>query len=274
VNGKSFNSSTTHHLPITTHSFKNVSRDSIFSKLRSTTSALKTRAAYPEYDISVVHSAPRLEGSDLWEIFSRNFKAVSGKAMAGVEELLEFLTKDGSKHGYCDPELFDAVGSKLVAAGFTVETEFDRERYDDYQFGITRGTGAIAESGTLVIDDFRTSRRLAGFTRTAQRDALLSRHDSLRPPASSDRTSRTNHMQPNCAQWSWSRSPRTGVAGPTPGPTAADPSGATRLTLPPHPLRSRYAHPTPSGRLSPVCSPQPFTCQASPSERAASQGCE
>jgi len=164
VNGKSFNSSTTHHLPITTHSFKNVSRDSIFSKLRSTTSALKTRAAYPEYDISVVHSAPRLEGSDLWEIFSRNFKAVSGKAMAGVEELLEFLTKDGSKHGYCDPELFDAVGSKLVAAGFTVETEFDRERYDDYQFGITRGTGAIAESGTLVIDDFRTSRRLAALS--------------------------------------------------------------------------------------------------------------
>ena len=82
----------------------------------------------------------------------------------------------------------------------------------------------------------RTSRRLAGFTRTAQRDALLSRHDNLRPPASSGCTSRTNHdsTQPTCAQWSWSRSSRTGVAGPAPGPTAADPSGATRLTLPPH----------------------------------------
>jgi hypothetical protein len=122
----------------------------------------------------------------------------------------------------------------------------------------------------------RTSRRLAGLTRTARRDALLSRHDSLRPPASSGRTSRTNHdsTQPTCAQWSWSRSSRTGVAGPAPGPTAADPSGATRLTLPPHPLRSRYAHTTPSGRLSPVCPPQPFTCQASPPERADSQGCE
>jgi len=122
----------------------------------------------------------------------------------------------------------------------------------------------------------RTSRRLAGLTRTAQWDALLSRHDSLRPPASSGRTSRTNHdsTQPTCAQWSWSRSSRTGVAGPAPGPTAADPSGATRLTLPPHPLRSRYAHTTPSGRLSPVCPPQPFTCQASPPERADSQGCE
>ena len=141
-----------------------MSRDSIFSKLRSTTSALKVRALYPDYDSSVVHSAPRLEGSDLWEIFSRNFKAVRGVALTTVDELVEFLLKDGSKHGYCDPALFDAVGSKLVTAGLTVETEFDRERYDDYQFGITRGSGAIAESGTLIIDDFRTSRRLAALS--------------------------------------------------------------------------------------------------------------
>jgi len=125
----------------------------------------------------------------------------------------------------------------------------------------------------------RTSRRLAGLTRTARRDALLSRHDSLRPPASSGRTSRTNHdsTQPTCAQWSWSRSSRTGVAGPAPGPTAADPSGATRLALPPHHHSScdRDKHtPRPPAASARFCSPQPFTCQASPSERAASQGCE
>jgi hypothetical protein len=125
----------------------------------------------------------------------------------------------------------------------------------------------------------RTSRRLAGLTRTAQWDALLSRHDSLRPPASSGRTSRTNHdsTQPTCAQWSWSRSSRTGVAGPAPGPTAADPSGATRLALPPHHHSScdRDKHtPRPPAASARFCSPQPFTCQASPSERAASQGCE
>ena len=38
-----------------------------------------------------------------------------------------------------------------------METNFDRTRYDDYQFGITRATGAIAESGTVIIDDDRTS---------------------------------------------------------------------------------------------------------------------
>jgi L-lactate dehydrogenase complex protein LldG len=141
-----------------------MSRDSIFSKLRATTSALKIRAAYPEYDSVIVHSAPRLVGSDLWEIFARNFKAVSGKPMASLQELIEFLIQDGSRHGYCDPTLYDAVGSKLTAAGLTVETEFHRERYDDYQFGITRGTGAIAESGSVIIDDFRTSRRLAALS--------------------------------------------------------------------------------------------------------------
>ena len=39
--------------------------------------------------------------------------------------------------------------------------EFDRERIDDYAFGITRAAAAIAESGTIVLNDATTSRRLA-----------------------------------------------------------------------------------------------------------------
>jgi L-lactate dehydrogenase complex protein LldG len=60
--------------------------------------------------------------------------------------------------------LFDAIGSPLAAAGLTVETTYDRSRYDDYQFGITRATGAIAESGTVILDDERTSHRLAALS--------------------------------------------------------------------------------------------------------------
>jgi len=45
--------------------------------------------------------------------------------------------------------------------GFGIDTFFDRERYEHYQFGITRATAAIAESGSLVIDDDRTADRLA-----------------------------------------------------------------------------------------------------------------
>jgi len=45
-----------------------------------------------------------------------------------------------------------------------VETEFDRTRVDDYQFGITRAAGAIAETGTVILSDSITSRRLGALT--------------------------------------------------------------------------------------------------------------
>ena len=141
-----------------------MSRADIFAKIESANAALKTKAAYPDYDMSLVHSLPKLEGSDLWEIFSRNFKYVNGKTMTSTAELVAFLLETKQLHGYCDPALYDAVGSQLAAAGLTVETEDHRDRYDDYRFGITRATGAIAESGSVIIDDNRTSSRLAALS--------------------------------------------------------------------------------------------------------------
>ena len=139
-------------------------KEAIFSKIQSATSALKSKAPLPEYDISITHSQPKLEGTDLWEIFTRNFAAVHGRAMTSVNELAEFLKSTNQLHGYCDPALMDSVGSKLAAAGLTVETTYDRARYDDYQFGITRASGAIAESGSVILDDDRTSHRLAALS--------------------------------------------------------------------------------------------------------------
>lgn len=141
-----------------------MSRAAIFSKIESATAALKEKAAYPHYDMTLVHSAPKLEGSDLWEIFSRNFSAVNGKPMNSISQLVDFLKANHQLHGYCDPALFDAIGSNLAAAGLTVETEYHRDRYEDYQFGITRATGAIAESGSVILDDERTSHRLAALS--------------------------------------------------------------------------------------------------------------
>jgi len=141
-----------------------MSRAAIFAKIESATAALKTKEPYPEYDMSLVLSQPKLEGNDLWEIFVRNFASVNGKAMTSTAELITFLQKTQQLHGYCDPALYDTVGSKLAAAGLTVETEYHRDRYDAYQFGITRATGAIAESGSLIIDDDRTSHRLAALS--------------------------------------------------------------------------------------------------------------
>ncbi len=58
----------------------------------------------------------------------------------------------------------ESVGNHLAEAGLQVETEYDRSRYDDYAFGITRATGAIAESGTLILNDEQTSDRLAALS--------------------------------------------------------------------------------------------------------------
>ncbi|MCX6878061.1 MAG: LUD domain-containing protein [Verrucomicrobia bacterium] len=141
-----------------------MSRAAIFKNIEAATAAVKTKSAYPDYAAAITHSAPKLAGSDRLEIFSRNLAAVNGRTMHAVAELLEFLTASGQRHGYCDPVLYERVGAPLVAAGLTVETEYDRTRYDDYQFGITRASGAIAESGTLILDDHRTSRRLAALS--------------------------------------------------------------------------------------------------------------
>ena len=99
-----------------------MSRSTIFAKIEAATSALKTKAAYPDYDPSIVHSAPKLEGTDLWEIFSRNFKMVNGRPMDAVATLVEFLKRSNQRHGYCDPALYDSIGTKLVAAGLPVAT--------------------------------------------------------------------------------------------------------------------------------------------------------
>ncbi len=156
-----------------------MSRDTIFAKIGSATSTIKEKAPYPDYDLSIVHSLPKLEGTDLWEIFVHNFEYVNGKAMTSTDQLIKFLLETKQLHGYCDPALYDVIGSKLAAAGLTVETEYHRDRYDDYQFGITRATGAIAESGSVIIDDNRTSHRLAALSPWVH-VAVLERSEVLR----------------------------------------------------------------------------------------------
>lgn len=141
-----------------------MSRDSILAKVQKATEVISEKAAYPAYEVSQLHSAPRLEGDNGWETFSRNFRAVNGKCMRDTQELISFLRDSQQTVGYCDPKLWDSVGKALADAGLTVETTYDRSQYDRYQFGITRATGAIAESGTLILDDEQTSDRLAALS--------------------------------------------------------------------------------------------------------------
>ena len=151
-------------------------RAEIFSKIDASTAAIRAKAPLPDYDAAITHALPRLVGDDLWQIFRRNIAAVNGKTMESVAELIEFLKSTGNTRGYCDPKLFSTIGTQLIGAGLGLSTDFDRSRYDDYQFGITRATGAIAESGTLILDDERTSRRLAALAPWIH-VAVLERHE-------------------------------------------------------------------------------------------------
>jgi L-lactate dehydrogenase complex protein LldG len=139
------------------------SRDAILSKIRKALTEVTDKADYPDYDSVVMHSKPRLAGATT-EAFVRNFTGAGGKMVQGNDGLADFLKKGGHTRGYCDPALMEAVGNALAVAGLTVETSYDRSRYEDFQFGITRATGAIAESGSLILDDVRTTDRLAALS--------------------------------------------------------------------------------------------------------------
>ncbi|NNC90179.1 MAG: LUD domain-containing protein [Akkermansiaceae bacterium] len=155
------------------------SRDEIFSRIRKALPPEEERPKRPEFVNGDLLSRPRLEGSSLWDTFKRNFEAVNGRAMESVGALADFLLEREFSTGYCDPRLMDRVGSPLAERGLQVETVFERSRYDDYQFGITRATGAIAESGSLIFDDESTSDRLAALSPWVH-VGLLERHELIR----------------------------------------------------------------------------------------------
>jgi len=140
------------------------SREKIFSRIQAATPPSDQRTPLPEYADESILSGPHLEGDSLWKIFARNFSAVNGRPMTSVKALASFLLEREFTTGYCDPELMTKVGKPLEKAGLVIETVFDRSRYDDFQFGITRATGAIAESGSLILDDDLTSDRLAALS--------------------------------------------------------------------------------------------------------------
>jgi len=100
---------------------------------------------------------------------------VNGEVVADPAALAAALRNRGWTRGYCDPELWPSIAGHF-GADFAVETRFDRSRVDDYQFGITRGAGAIAETGTIILNDATTSSRLGALAPWAH-IAVISRAD-------------------------------------------------------------------------------------------------
>ncbi len=134
-------------------------REAILSRVRGALAPLHTRAALPDYDSGMSVMRGMIAGRDLAELFAERIKRVGGSALTDGAALVAQLRAGGWLHGYCDPALWPRLAPHF-GADFTVELEFDRTRVDDYAFGITRAAGAVAESGTIILNDATTSRRL------------------------------------------------------------------------------------------------------------------
>jgi L-lactate dehydrogenase complex protein LldG len=135
------------------------SRDQILSRVRNALAPLPERASLPEWERELVVLREARGPIDTAALFVARLKAVNGTSLTSAAELATLLEGNHWLHGYCDPALWPSLQPAFKAA-FTVETTFDRTRVDDYQFGITAATGAIAETGTLILTDRDTSRRL------------------------------------------------------------------------------------------------------------------
>lgn len=135
-------------------------RETILARVRGALAPLPKRAALPEYDSEIAVMRRLIAGRDRAELFAERAKRVNGLAFTDAAALVAHLRAGGWLHGYCDPALWPRLAPHFAGGGFTIEHEFDRRRIDDYAFGITRAAAAIAESGTIVLNDATTSRRL------------------------------------------------------------------------------------------------------------------
>jgi len=134
-------------------------REAILGRVRAALAPLPQRAALPDWERELVQMRQMQGVNDLAATFCARLKGVNGTPLTSATELTDLLAKNNWKRGYCDPALLPSLGAAL--AGLQVETNFDRTRVDDYAFGITRATAAIAETGTVVLTDRDTSSRLA-----------------------------------------------------------------------------------------------------------------
>ncbi len=149
-------------------------RDAILARVKSALAPLPERAALPDFEADLAVVRKMVAGKDLVQAFAERLLAVHGETFESPAAVVERLKAGLWTRGYCDPELLPLFAGQLE--GLTFETTFDRTRVDDYAFGITRAAAGIAETGTLILKDRTTSRRLAALTPWVH-IAVLSRKD-------------------------------------------------------------------------------------------------
>lgn len=136
-------------------------REKIFSAIRAALDPLPERTAKPEWERELVICNPSGEFNSLKEQLADKLASASSRYCDSMEQLAETLKSEDSLFGYCDPELaplFEKI------EGITFETEYDVGKVNDYTFGITKASTAIAESGTIMLKDEDTSSRMGALT--------------------------------------------------------------------------------------------------------------
>ena len=137
-------------------------RATVFSSIR--TSLAKhdeaSRTPLPNWEASTVVCIPPQEFASPVDYFRFRFLATAGEVVAGWDALRALLEAKGVKQGYVDPAFADQVKDMP----FQVSHEFDRSHVEDYEFGITRATAAIAETGSMLLTETDSSSRLGALS--------------------------------------------------------------------------------------------------------------
>jgi len=135
-------------------------REAILGRVRQALAPLPNRAEAPDWERELVVMRNARGAVDAAALFTERLKLVNGTPISSLAELVALFVASGWRRGYCDPALVARLRPAFPAE-IVFETDFDRTRVDDYQFGITAAVGAIAETGTVILNDAATSRRLA-----------------------------------------------------------------------------------------------------------------
>ncbi|MDZ4742214.1 MAG: LUD domain-containing protein [Verrucomicrobiota bacterium] len=135
------------------------SREKILSKVNTALAPIKDRAAMPEYDPRITVTKTFDPQADQWAFFKEEFDKVHGRTFSTGAEIEAFFASNNLTYGYCDPKIL-ALMSEILPDNVLLETQFDLAKIDSYQFGITCASGAIAETGSIILTDKDTSRRL------------------------------------------------------------------------------------------------------------------
>ena len=134
-------------------------REDMLNRVKAALALLPERAALPDWDNELAVARKLVEHRDPYDDFAERIKLANAMVMTDVAAVAAFLKNGGWLRGYCDPALLSQLAPHF-GPEFSLATEFDRTRVDDYAFGITRAAGGIAETGTIILNDTLTSRRL------------------------------------------------------------------------------------------------------------------